>query len=415
MLEATHRRLLSGWLLASTIAALSGGARAQPEPPRLDLLFVVDNSGSMASEQAALRNQLPRLIEMLTRGERADGSTFPPFEDVHFGVVSTDMGVAGIPNNFPGCNTARHVNGGDDGLLLRAHAIPACAASLPPFLEYEAGVTDPDQLAQQLSCATALGTTGCGFEQQLEAALKALWPKNYIAQNGNVYPPEQNPILFLSTTSEGRFGHGDVPIAEGGNGGFTRADRTQGSSLLAIVLITDEEDCSSKNTSHFISTNDPNNPLSRQAVNLRCHLNQQNLFDIDRYTRGLAGLRPGEPEKVLFAAIVGVPTALVDPAARAEVDAGDPASLDAYYDRILSDPLMQPEIENDGTPVANLRPSCSRVSPDGVIQSAFPPRRIVEVAKSLGEQALVQSICQDDLTPATDALVSFISDGAAKL
>ena len=35
---------------------------------RLDLLFVIDNSGSMGEEQDALRRALPRLIERLTSG-----------------------------------------------------------------------------------------------------------------------------------------------------------------------------------------------------------------------------------------------------------------------------------------------------------------------------------------------------------
>ena len=36
----------------------------------LDLLFVVDNSASMHQEQAALRREFPRLVEVLTTGDR---------------------------------------------------------------------------------------------------------------------------------------------------------------------------------------------------------------------------------------------------------------------------------------------------------------------------------------------------------
>src|SRR5688572_25247262 len=59
---------------------------------KIDLLFVVDNSASMAEEQASLREQFPRLISVLTTGERADGSTFPAARELHLGVVSSDMG-----------------------------------------------------------------------------------------------------------------------------------------------------------------------------------------------------------------------------------------------------------------------------------------------------------------------------------
>ena len=102
-----------------------------------------------------------------------------------------------------------------------------------------------------------------------ESALKALWPKNYVDKDGNVYPPEKNPILFLSTSAEDRYGHGDTPVPAG-NGGFLRNDPVKGLSLIAIIIVSDEEDCSTKDDSHFRSTNDPSDPLSKQGINLRC-------------------------------------------------------------------------------------------------------------------------------------------------
>lgn len=367
-----------------------------------DLLFVVDNSGSMRQEQAALRDQFPKLVTTLTSGVTSTGARFPALTDLHLGVVSADMGLAGIPNNFPGCNTQRHINGGDDGVLLHpGNTGPGCSSDYPPWLSYISGRDDPTKLAQDFSCISNLGTSGCGFEQQLEAGLKALWPKSYIDADGNVYPPEKNPILFLSTTSEGRFGHGDTPTTQGGNAGFLRKD-----ALLAIVVVTDEEDCSSKNTGHFISTNDPNNPLSKQGINLRCYYNKQNLFEVDRYIKGFAGLKPGHADDVLFAAIVGVPRELVSEEARAGVTFSDQGSRDEYYDRILNDPRMQERPMNENIPaIANVAPSCTRTDAFGERADAYPPRRIVEVAKGMGENATVQSICQDDFGPAMDRII----------
>jgi hypothetical protein len=367
-----------------------------------DLLFVVDDSGSMSQEQAALRDQFPLLITSLTNGRTSSGAHFPALTDLHLGVVSTDMGLAGIANNYPGCNTARHVRGGDDGILLHPGVTgPGCNTDYPAFLTYTEGRDDSSKLATDFGCISSLGTAGCGFEQQLEAGLKALWPKNYMDLEGNVYPPEKNPILFLSTTAEGRYGHGDVPAAEGGNGGFLRPD-----ALLAIVVVTDEEDCSSKNTSHFVSTNDPSNPLSKQGINLRCYYNKQNLFEIDRYTKGYAGLKPGHEQDVLFAAIVGVPVELVSEQARAEVDFSDQEARDAYYDRILADERMLERPQNENIPaIANVAPSCTRTDRFGQRADAYPPRRIVEVAKGMGQNATVQSICQDDFGPAMNGIL----------
>jgi hypothetical protein len=377
----------------------------------VDLLFVVDNSGSMRQEQGALREQFPRLITTLTTGRKSNGETFPPVKDMHLGVVSTDMGLAGIANNFPGCNTQRHINGGDDGVLLHpGNTGTGCAAMYPPFLSFIQGKDAPEKIAQDFGCISNLGTTGCGFEQQLEAGLKALWPKNYKDADGNVYQPDKNPILFLSTTNEGRFGHGDTPTTQGGNGGFLRNDPIKGLSLIAIVIVSDEEDCSSKNTGHFISTNDPTNPLSKQGINLRCFYNKQNLFEIDRYVKGFQGLRPGSEQLVIYGAIIGVPKELVSPEAREGVVWDDQASRDAYYDMILSDTRMVERPINENVPsTANVSPSCSRTDKAGERADAYPPVRMVQVAKAFGENAVVQSICQDDFGPAMDAIIDVIA------
>src|ERR1700709_266059 len=51
---------------------------------KVDLLFMVDNSGSMAEEQNSLRQQFPKLINVLTTGMRMpnDPSPFPPATDL---------------------------------------------------------------------------------------------------------------------------------------------------------------------------------------------------------------------------------------------------------------------------------------------------------------------------------------------
>jgi hypothetical protein len=56
-----------------------------PRLDKVDLLFVIDNSNSMAGEQALLRAQFPRLIEALTTGQQSpdDTRTFTPVRDLH--------------------------------------------------------------------------------------------------------------------------------------------------------------------------------------------------------------------------------------------------------------------------------------------------------------------------------------------
>jgi hypothetical protein len=54
----------------------------------------------------------------------------------------------------------------------------------------------------------------------------------------------------------------------------------------------------------------------------------------------------------------------------------------------------------------NLVPSCATAT-----GRAYPPRRIVQVAKAFGQSSVVQSICQPDFTPVMQAIVDRISSG----
>lgn len=367
---------------------------------KVDLLFVVDNSDSMVEEQDALKAQFPKLIQALTSGVRTDGRKFPALTNLHLGVVSTDMGLPGIANSWR-CDPN---NGGDDGKLQHDGGKPGCKASYPSFLTFEAGVSDADEVAHDFACIATLGTGGCGFEQQLEAGLKALWPKQYIDPDGNALAT--NPIRFLSTTPAGAFGHGDT---QGGNGGFLRNDARAGLSLVAIVVVSDEEDCSSINTNHF--TNDPKDPISKEPLNLRCFLHKDNLFKIQRYVDGFKALRSGNEKLVVFGAIVGVPTDLVDAAQRARfADLKDDASREAYYNAMLADDRMQEMPSSLTDTSAKLRASCYGVKADGQPAPAYPPVRIVQVARAFGAQGVVQSICAKDFGPAMDAIIDAVVD-----
>jgi hypothetical protein len=368
---------------------------------KVDLLFVVDNSISMTEEQAALKLQFPKLITTLTSGVRSDGTKFPAVKNLHLGVVSTDMGLVGIPNTFQ-CDP----NGGDDGVLQHQGGRPDCKASYPTFLTFELGTSNPDEVAKDFGCIATLGTAGCGFEMPLEAGLKALWPKLYVDKDGNAY--DKNPISFLATSAGGTFGHGDTAMTQGGNAGFLRNDPHEGLSLVAIVVVTDEEDCSSIDTSHF--TSDRNNPISQEPINLRCFNHKENLFKVQRYIDGFKQLRPGQENLVIFAAITGVPTDLVDAAQRARFDdLKTPESREAYYDAMLSDARMQEMSDGKGKE-ANLVPSCHGVTATGKFADAYPPLRIVQVARAFGQNGVIQSICQNDFGPAMDAIIRAITD-----
>jgi hypothetical protein len=234
----------------------------------------------------------------------------------------------------------------------------------------------------------------------------------YLDSDGSVIQP--NPIKFLAISPQGELGRGDVPVEQGGNAGFLRND-PDSPSLIAIVVVTDEEDCSMSWTDLALPQSQlpMDSPYYKQDINLRCFLNPTSLYEVQkRYWRGYRGLRPGNEQRVVFAAIAGVPTDLVDADARAALDPTDPESVHAFYDRILDDSRMQQVIDpasNPGMGTGNLQTSCTRTDAQGQTATAYPPRRIVELAKSFGDNGMVQSICQDDFTPAIDAVIDMMA------
>jgi hypothetical protein len=370
---------------------------------KVDILFMVDNSESMAEEQTSLREQFPKLIDVLTTGSRGpdDPTPFQPVVDLHLGVVSSDMGTVG-QMKVSGCDP----DGGDDG---RLQSVPrgmlGCQASYPSFLSYEAEHETPMQIADDFACIAELGTDGCGFEQQLEAPFKALWPSVYKDAHGELVMP--NPYTFVGSSPKTRLGRGDLPAPDG-SAGFLRLDPNAGLSLLAIVVLTDEDDCSASDPHLF--TNDAKDPLSKQGPQVRCPMNPQLLYPTQRYIDGFKQLRPGYEQLVVFAAIVGVPPDLVDASARARVNFDDAQARDAYYQSLLDDPRMQNSVVVDVNPQrSTLAPSCMHVDRTGAVSTAAPPRRIVEVAAGFGENGIVQSICQDDFGPAMDAIIAVIA------
>jgi len=309
----------------------------------LDVLLMVDNSNSMAEEQAALQEQLPRFVQALATGDvDLDGvQDFPAVGSLQLGTVSSDMGSGGF--SVPTCDESAF---GDDAVLRSEGntTLPGCDATYPPFQSFADG-SDPTAFAAEVSCVAAMGISGCGFEQQLEAMLKAL-----------------TPSTAATSFAMGTTGHGD-----GANAGLVRDD-----AVLALVSLTDEDDCSALDPELF----DAASARYSGDLNLRCFQFPEAVHPVDRYVEGLLSLKE-DARDLVYATISGVPPTL------------DGAS----YEDIFADPAMIEQI--DPAMPTRLTPSCNR--PGGGL--AFPPRRMVEVARQLeaqGATGVVGSICQDD-------------------
>ena len=320
---------------------------------QVDLLVVMDSSGSMLQEQDALAGQIGAIVEALRTGD-IDGDMMPEGEavqDMHVGVITPDLGVGtdAMPRSIPSCDPAF----GDDGLLrTESAAIDESCDSLPltrerPYLSFIPGDGEmtPEQFAHNWSCLVQVGVGGCGFEHPLEATLKAL-------------TPAASRIRFRGAT----LGHED-----GLNSGFLRED-----SLLVIVVITDEDDC---------SVQDFDLLEGEPELNLRCHARPDALSPISRYVSGLLEVR--DAEDLIFALVVGVPSG------------GTGGVIDPNIGELLSLPALEERVDGTGT---RLAPSCVRPTMRGGA-SAFPPRRLLETAAGLAERGsttVLSSICGDE-------------------
>lgn len=292
----------------------------------VDLLFVIDDSQSMKEEQLSLAAEIPRLVRDLTNPPLGDDG-LPRWNAVHslnVAVVTSDMGTAGVTvsPSIGGCGVSGRTGDsvGFDGRL-RSDAV--CDGTGSVVQSWRAG-DDPDVFADQVGCVAEAGITGCGFEQPLGAAASALLRRE---------------------------------------SGFPRDN-----ALLAIIVLTDEEDCSVGDAEAFFGTTGD--------LNLRCVQSLDLLEPVEELVTALRGDR--DESHFLYAAITGIPE---------DLEGSSPET-------ILADPRMAhvPEVGGPG----GLRAACEATAPDGTDRGrATPGRRMVEFARQV-PGSLVASICSPD-------------------
>ncbi len=148
---------------------------------KADILFLIDNSGSMQPMSDQLKARFQEFLKVFDA--LADKGTYA---DLHIGVVTSDYG-AGHGNN--GCMASP---GGQLGKL-QAVGVDAAVGCKPPMgsnfisYKYTADKSNPNNLPSGQSldatftCMASVGSGGCGFEHQLESVYAAL--HNNLAEN----------------------------------------------------------------------------------------------------------------------------------------------------------------------------------------------------------------------------------------
>ncbi len=233
-----------------------------------DILFLIDNSGSMEAEQQSLQANFPKFMEVL---QTLEGGA----PNMHIGVATSDMGQKagdGTGTGF-GCEGS-----GDDGLLRTA---PAISGNF--IIDEESGggrnVNYTGTLGDAFSAIAAVGIAGCGIEQHLASMQRAL----------------ENP----------------------GNAGFLRPE-----AKLAVIVIADEDDCSLAHHALFetsdtteinfrctssgvVCTDSPDLTQPGQRTMCKPQDSSQYLEPIAGYADYIKSLKPNWRDDVLVAGIIG--------------------------------------------------------------------------------------------------------------
>ncbi|HVW25167.1 MAG TPA: hypothetical protein VHC69_07325 [Polyangiaceae bacterium] len=230
---------------------------------KIDLLFMIDNSTSMDDKQKVLEEAVPDLVERLVNPNCVNPNDpsvppqkaaspdadcpaplmreFTPIRDIHVGIVTSSLGNHG-DNSYCASDDSNPVTqeNNDHGWLIGSRSrfsVPSGGQAPTPegFLDWNPD-TDPNASLGAFKTTfaqmtVAVGSQGCGYESQLESAYRFLVDPNpyatIVLQNcpgsGNkcAYPTGRDAKLLAQRAA------------------FLRQD-----SLVAIILLTDENDCS---------------------------------------------------------------------------------------------------------------------------------------------------------------------------
>jgi hypothetical protein len=220
---------------------------------KIDLLFMIDNSISMADKQAILGDAVGSLANRLitpicvtatgqptgdssnANGDCPNGSSpeFTPIRDIHIGVVSSSLGAHGG-------QTCADAVGNDKGQLVplvRTDPMyPVATWNNSGFLFWDpgnkgGGTTNLADLQKNFTnMVLAVGQSGCGFESSLEGWYRFLIDPEPIIDTPTVTDGSVTKPVFNSEPTN--------PVLQQ-RAAFLRPD-----SLVAIIMLSDENDCS---------------------------------------------------------------------------------------------------------------------------------------------------------------------------
>jgi hypothetical protein len=402
------------------------GADSDSNLNMIDLLFVIDNSGTMGEEQLNLSANFPLLIDKLQALTDPDGS--PLNANINIMVTTTDVGhpLCTAPDGYTPAQGAPQT----EACIHRLDDFPsipeACTNGCPvavepidPFINFAGPMGSTtnvpgNNVKGALSCIGPQGINGCGYQAPLEAML-----------------------LGISPTAT--WNQGDKP--------FMRE-----CAILAIAIITDGVECSVQSPDGYAYFTDPMknsyweiNPETgaKQATAAVCHnagvdcgapdgngvyadcnaIDTGVLHPLSRYLTYLQDeLIADQNKEVIMLGILGVPPVT----AHNDLPPYEPTAggvTDLVYRQWKDGPypigdLLPEDIANQETAATKefefgIGPGCTGEDDMGsVTGQALPNVRVQEVCEALDEddriRCCIESVCDDDFSDAISCLAGLI-------
>jgi len=256
----------------------------QTSVDKIDLLFMIDNSISMSDKQEILRAAVPDLVSRLVNpicvdsmggqfapppagGVCPQGQTqeFNPINDINIGVVSSSLGDVGANVACPTEGFPRYVADRIDlahlmGSLTRGRG---SANTDQGFLAWRAGETDLEDFNRSFQqMVQDVGENGCGWEASLESWYRFLVDPFPYQSLVRVQCPGSSSTglncVQQATDAQQRILLDEDLLAQ--RRAFLRPD-----SLVAIIMLTDENDCSMQvgNQTWVVAAIDDSRPMFR--------------------------------------------------------------------------------------------------------------------------------------------------------
>lgn len=235
---------------------------AQEPATKVDLLLVVDNSLSMADKQVLLAQALPDLVDRLVSPACVDAASnvvarlddasdqcpagsereFSPLTDLHVGIITTSLGGYGAVRECTESDAEHSEQRVDMARLLASlpRGANAVGSADDGFLSWRPGDSRDAFVSDFSSLVQASGEFGCGWEASLESWLRFLvepYPYTRIVRQPCSAGDANSLCSGPETDASGDRLIDGVILTQ--RESFLRPD-----SLVSIVMLSDENDCS---------------------------------------------------------------------------------------------------------------------------------------------------------------------------